>query len=175
MGWNHEWYERNKERIAERNRKYYAERAEAMRDKTRNWRQANPDKVKAQKQRHTKKYLEREVGRIVAWKNADPDRNRKSGRDYIRRLKLEIIAGYGGKCECCGDTNWQFLTVDHINGDGARHRKTERQRNFYIRLRSEGFPRGEYRLLCMNCNFSYGMYGSCPHSSEQFDAVGLAC
>jgi hypothetical protein len=97
------------------------------------------------------------------YKDANPDLIRKQGRDYVRKLKLDIVAGYGGKCECCGEIHWEFLTLDHIYGGGAKHRKVERARDLYIRLRREGFPREEFRLLCVSCNFSLGMYGYCPH------------
>lgn len=32
------------------------------------------------------------------------------------------------KCACCGDGHIEFLTIDHINGDGNKHRKEIGQR-----------------------------------------------
>lgn len=32
----------------------------------------------------------------------------------------------------------------------------------YRWLKQQGFPTG-FRVLCMNCNFSYGLHGYCPH------------
>lgn len=81
------------------------------------------------------------------------------------KLKLEIIAAYGGKCECCGDTHTEFLTVDHVNNDGAAHRKIVK--NMYCWLRKNGFPKIGFRLLCMNCNWSRGTFGHCPHELER--------
>lgn len=62
-----------------------------------------------------------------------------------------------GPCEICGETDLKFLTIDHINNDGA-----ERRRNgevFGIQLirsfRKMGWPnslRKDYRLLCFNHN-----------------------
>jgi len=43
-----------------------------------------------------------------------------------RKIKLEVIEAYGGKCQCpggCDVTDPDFLTVDHVLGDGAKHRK----------------------------------------------------
>jgi hypothetical protein len=85
----------------------------------------------------------------------------------IRSHKLRIIAGYGGKCVCCGDKNFEFLTIDHINGDGKLHRLEVGQSSVYRDLIKRGYPKENYRLLCMNCNFSMGKYGYCPHSGEQ--------
>lgn len=81
---------------------------------------------------------------------------------YAAKLKAAVIAGYGGKCQCCGETIAEFLTVDHLDGSGGQHRKSLK-RHFYLYLIENHFPRDKFRLLCMNCNFAYGKYGYCPH------------
>jgi hypothetical protein len=79
-------------------------------------------------------------------------------------LKDEFIAEYGGKCECCAETASEFLTIDHIKGGGTKHRKAIGPTSQLIRiLKRQGWPKGEYRLLCMNCNLAYGRFGYCPH------------
>lgn len=93
-----------------------------------------------------------------------------SHRKATWKLKLEIINAYGGKCECCGETNIEFLTIDHINGNGKEHRneiKKESGIDLYRWLRKNNFPTDNFRLLCMNCNFSLGKYGYCPHNKEK--------
>jgi hypothetical protein len=82
-------------------------------------------------------------------------------------LKAKVIAGYGGKCECCGDDHPEFLTIDHVEGSGASHRKSLR-RTFYVYLIEAGFPKDKFRLLCMNCNFAFGKFGYCPHNGRPF-------
>jgi len=85
-------------------------------------------------------------------------------RRYTRGVKAEVIAAYGGECVCCGETNPLFLSIDHINGGGqAERRKYGRGRVFYQYLKSLGYPKDKYRLLCHNCNASFGHYGYCPH------------
>jgi hypothetical protein len=80
-----------------------------------------------------------------------------SGR-RARNRRLKVIAHYGGKCVCCGESNWAFLEFDHINNDGAKHRKAIGQ------LKPEwiianGYP--DYlQLLCANCNKAKGLYGN---------------
>jgi hypothetical protein len=46
-----------------------------------------------------------------------------------------------------------FLVVDHINGEGNKHRKAIGRTglNFYRWLRTSGYPPG-FRVLCHNCN-----------------------
>ena len=76
---------------------------------------------------------------------------------YTWKLRLGIIKGYGGKCELCGEDNPHFLTVDHTNGGGRKERKIfGGPLAFYRKLRDENYPKGNYRLLCYNCNCALG-------------------
>jgi hypothetical protein len=94
------------------------------------------------------------------------NQNRKEYyRRYYRELKERVIAAYGGKCECCSDSHFEFLTIDHIDGGGTKDRAKNAGAGFYARLEKQGFPKGPYRLLCMNCNFAIGKYGHCPHQT----------
>src|SRR5215831_4733374 len=45
-----------------------------------------------------------------------------SSRARTRELRQELVAAYGGRCACCGVEGWQFLTLDHVDGDGTDHR-----------------------------------------------------
>lgn len=93
------------------------------------------------------------------------DRNLEVQKRHKRKRKAELIAAYGGKCDCCGESAWEFLQIDHVNGGGAQHRKTLTV-HMASHLKSLGYPKEGYRLLCANCNFSMGKYGYCPHSHE---------
>ena len=78
-----------------------------------------------------------------------------------RLNRLEIILHYGGKCNCCGESNPAFLEFDHINNDGSEHRKTTKIDTSWIKRNN--CP--DYlQLLCANCNKAKGLYGKCPHS-----------
>jgi hypothetical protein len=91
---------------------------------------------------------------------------RKRYRDRHRQLRLEVFNVYGGAfCACCKIDYFEFLEIDHINGDGGVYRKTTKNRNIYGWLKARGFPPG-YRVLCANCNRSRGHYGYCPHERE---------
>lgn len=52
---------------------------------------------------------------------------RVSMRTRARRMKLEVIEAYGGKCACCGVDNFEFLSIDHINGGGSASPKDQPQ------------------------------------------------
>lgn len=83
-----------------------------------------------------------------------------------RQDRFDTLQHYGGKCDCCGESNKEFLAFDHINGDGNKHRKQENIKNLAKWLRQNKYPKG-FRVLCHNCNFSIGAYGYCPHQTTK--------
>lgn len=88
---------------------------------------------------------------------------------YKKKLRDATFAAYGGPiCACCGETRYEFLQVDHVNGDGADHRRKigKTSQTLYLWLRKHGYPKG-FRVLCVNCNFSMGIHGYCPHEKER--------
>lgn len=80
-------------------------------------------------------------------------------------IKREMIEAYGGRCVCCGETAYEFLTIDHING--RKRGETSGGHLLYIRLKGKGWPRDNFRLLCLNCNFAIGKFGYCPHEERR--------
>jgi hypothetical protein len=57
------------------------------------------------------------------------------------------------------------LTVDHIAGGGNAHRRslTGGGYRLYEFLKSRGWPKEGFRVLCMNCNWGRRDTGVCPH------------
>lgn len=87
--------------------------------------------------------------------------------DKFRKLKNIILDHYGNKCACCGEIIYEFLTVDHINNDGAEHRRKlgnigKSGRLFYDWIIKNNFP-PIFQILCWNCNWAKWRYGTCPH------------
>lgn len=56
-------------------------------------------------------------------KNITPEKKSEYGFASRLKAKAETLDIYGNKCVCCGETNWQFLTIDHINNDGKKTKK----------------------------------------------------
>ena len=118
----------------------------------------------------------KERARRTGSKVADPETYRRKRREAHRRTKLKVLEAYGGcKCACCGETHMEFMTIDHINGGGEKHRKEliaqGRSGNpLYGWLIRNKFPAG-FRVLCMNCNFAIGHFGVCPHELEKSAAT----
>ena len=96
--------------------------------------------------------------------------NNKASQWY-HTLRKDCILAYGGICACCGESEFGFLTIDHINGGGRRHRKNTGGGSNYLReIRKLGFPRG-FRVLCYNCNNAYNSFGYCPHQKEHKNEI----
>ena len=95
---------------------------------------------------------------------------REKHQQQVQERKLMVLSHYSKDiptCECCGEKNIEFLTVDHINGGGNQHRKevAKRGKEMYRWIVDNNFPE-MFRVLCLNCNFSLGHYGYCPHSQK---------
>jgi hypothetical protein len=86
---------------------------------------------------------------------------------YRKVLRTEVLNKYANGnivCACCGEDKVEFLSLDHINGGGTKHRKLVGAGfKFFLWLRKNDYPEG-YRILCHNCNQSYGFYNYCPHT-----------
>ncbi len=82
-----------------------------------------------------------------------------------RNVVLNHYSNGSVTCNCCGESQIEFLSIDHINNDGSAHRK-EIGSNLYNWLINNDFPVG-FQVLCFNCNFAKGIYGFCPHKKEK--------
>ena len=135
-----------------------------------------------------KEYIERNKDKVAKCKKEWYEKTREERNEYRRkysrenrkkinqlieigqaRLRQQIIAGYGGKCECCGESKSVFLDIDHINNNGKIDRaRFNSSRSFYRWLRDNGFPRDGYQLLCSNCNQGKRRnHGICPHREKK--------
>ena len=88
---------------------------------------------------------------------------KKKAQEY-RRI---VIEHYGNKCACCGEEIYQFLSIDHVNNDGAAHKKLVGASGSAMCrwIIKNHFP-VDIQILCYNCNCAKGFYGKCPHTME---------
>lgn len=66
-------------------------------------------------------------------------------------LKFEVFLHYGSKCAICSENKIEYLTMDHINNDGAKHRK-QIGTQIFPWLRKNNYPL-DFQILCYNCNY----------------------
>lgn len=69
-----------------------------------------------------------------------------------RFRKSAVIFAYGNICNICNEDEYEKLTIDHVNNNGAKHRK-ELKSNIYEWLYNNPIYDG-YQVLCYNCNCS---------------------
>lgn len=123
-------------------------------------------------QKNEKRRSEESKAQRRAHRNAlhasNPEPSRAKAREAHRRLREEAIQSYGGSCECCGESTFEFLAIDHARGDGAEHRFKINE-NIYPWLKKNGYPKdGRFRILCHNCNCGRERNGGvCPHEQER--------
>lgn len=139
--------EKHLEEERERGRKYNREHREARTAANKKWYENNPEKVKQYYQDNQKHIRARVTENGKQW----------------RQKFLEM---YGNACSCCGESEIEFLTIDHINGQkGVPVTKKERGIGSYRKACSEYLP-SVYRTFCMNCNFATRHGQICPHQKE---------
>jgi hypothetical protein len=79
--------------------------------------------------------------------------------------------GYGGKCACCGEgRDLSFLSIDHINNDGAKFRKENptiaNGTHLYRWIEKVGFPK-DLQVYCFSCQWGKRIHGVCPHQWDK--------
>lgn len=104
-----------------------------------------------------------------------PEERRAARVSEHARLKLEVLLAYGGRCACCGNDYLPHLTLDHVNGGGGEERRAAGGgRAVYRRLRRDGFPQGEYQVLCWNCNSAKHFLGVCGCQADKVEAASTS-
>lgn len=101
----------------------------------------------------------------------------RCAKAFRRQVKISL----GGRCACCGESELEFLQLDHVNEDGYKDRLrygggvSHRSYRDAMRLIKASLPVVRYQLLCANCNLSkhYGK-GVCVHRRVKLDASQVA-
>jgi hypothetical protein len=111
-------------------------------------------------------YLSPGGDRSHAWCKVCNNEHRKARFRDDRRAALLHYSGGVPRCICCGEEHIEFLALDHINDDGAAHRRelgVGGGGQFYSWLRKTGYTYEGVVVACHNCNMARAMYGNCPH------------
>ncbi len=91
------------------------------------------------------------------YNNARKEARVIQNRKYVQDRKIEVLTYYSRgalRCVKCEFSDIRALSIDHIDGGGGYHRKSDTSlgTNFYRWLKRNGYPEG-YQVLCMNCQF----------------------
>lgn len=149
-----------KEKIKQRRIVYYAN---------------NKDIIHRKSHEHYLKNREKYYASNEIWRKNNREKINTRAKEKNLILKKEVFNYYGGvKCACCGEKELSFLSIDHMNGGGGKHRQKIGNGgiNTYRWLRKNNFPEG-YQVLCHNCNQAKGHFGVCPHHMPQNTFIPL--
>ncbi len=143
----------NRERIRQLNRKSYLKHKEKRDEENRNYYLLHREEI---------------LARTKAYTAANREKQRAWQRDANKRRKDRVYAAYGGYiCQCCGVTEPSFLSLDHIEGNGGKHRKAVGGNGpvMHAWIIKNNFP-PIFQVLCMNCNLARHLNGGiCPHKA----------
>ncbi len=107
------------------------------------------------------------------WRIKNRDRWLELSKRYNKKLKLDVLNAYSNRkleCKCCGESQIEFLTLDHLLNNGASDRRLRGgSKSVYVYLRLNNFPSG-YQVLCYNCNCAKAYYKKCPHKNNEKNA-----
>jgi hypothetical protein len=156
--------DKHRDVILERAKRYREKNRVAINGRRRKHTAEHPEEGKQRYREHIvecKKYAKK-----YYWLNRNYILSRTKERESL--LRKEVLDYYGGsKCACCGESTIEFLSIDHINGGGNKHRKEiGKGRRIYRWLKFNHYPTG-FQVLCMNCNHAKGSYGICPHQEKK--------
>jgi hypothetical protein len=86
---------------------------------------------------------------------------------WTETMKQSVLGHYSSqtfRCACCGESECDFLVIDHLGGHGNEQRRQIFGRaqggpEFYHWLVKNGYPPG-FQVLCSNCNMSKAKHGT---------------
>lgn len=135
---------------------------------SREYRQRYPERVKQQRARYRENNKDRIRASYRKWVEKNRNQIKENHKRWREKIRHQVIEHYSnGKmvCACCGENQYEFLTIDHLDGNGRQHRNKIHY-PLYHWLVKNNFPSG-FQVLCYNCNCAKGKYGICPHEIEK--------
>lgn len=155
------WREKNRDRLLLQKKEYYSQHKEKMKEMARLRYIALGYENRSSYQRAM--YQKHHAKRLASKKR------------YLEEMREMLFKHYGDKCSCCGESEKIFLTLEHLNNDGAFHRKQVRSMNpvaLILDLRKRGWPEQGYTILCFNCNLGKAKNKNiCPHVQKRIENV----
>ena len=104
-------------------------------------------------------HKEETLARAKVYRVKNKEKNNIYSKKHSAEIRINFIEMYGGKCECCGEAQVEFLTLDHM--DYSSKEKGETGTTAYMKALKEHRP-DLYQVLCWNCNCARRR-GICPH------------
>ena len=93
-------------------------------------------------------YLSTQRIKKAKWKKEHSEEHKLRGRNEIIRTRKRFLEMYGDSCKICGEKEFQFLTLDHVNNDMIRGNNYLCE--YYKAIRE--YRPDMFQVLCYNCN-----------------------
>jgi len=158
------------ERIKQSWKRYSESHRDELVQKAREYRAANKEKVNAS----VRKYRQNHLEAVRASGRARYHRKRAEYRAGRKALRARFFEIYGARCHCscgCQQTILGFLTIGHINNDGAEDRRANGKSEPLLRKATRHPDFSKYTALCWNCNSGAHMNGGICPASEVRDVT----
>ena len=150
--------ETHKEQIQARQRSWYSKNSAAVKTRTNKWTadhlcQIQQSHKKYREEHKTELYVKKKI-----YRQSKPDFIRHIKRRHALAVRTAAIQHYSNgsmRCTLCGDSVFEHLCLDHVDGRGTQHRSTDpgtRGKSVYAWCKRNGYP-PLFRVLCWNCNF----------------------
>ena len=144
-------------------KKFQHKTPEQKREAKRAWYKKNRVKALEGIRRSYRKYRTKRIRDAVEKRNVD--------KREARKLALKKYGGSPPKCACCGEKEYRFLCIDHVDGGGNAHRmllsRTTRLGLMGWLVQTRKKPK-QYQVLCYNCNMGKeGEDKICPHQKKK--------
>ena len=153
----------NKEKLGIKKHVYYTQNIKYFKNYHKNYNRKNKDKIKTK-------------NRINYLRDRESAIRRGKESYKVRKIRrYEVISYYSNgvpQCACCGELEYAFLTIDHVNGRSEFGHDKKRTGSKFTGsslsawLRRNNYPEG-FQILCFNCNSAKGHYGVCPHKNQK--------
>jgi ribosome-binding ATPase YchF (GTP1/OBG family) len=117
------YYEKHKQDLQEKARLYYWNN----RDRVLKYQHDHKHEIKAYRERTRQRNIvyqkEYQPEYRQAHKKEEKERSKRRYQKHradinenIREKRLLVLKHYGNRCSCCGETEIEFLAIDHVNG-----------------------------------------------------------
>lgn len=110
------------------------------------------------------------AGLLNICKECDREQHYRQSSARKRKHREQVFRHYcqgTPRCGKCGESTPEFLTIDHVHGNGAKHRKEEKINCICRWLVKENLPDG-FRVACFNCNMARGFYSQCKEAASLY-------
>lgn len=133
-------------------------------EEVKQWRAKNPERTRQLNEESRQRNMPKRVAYRKKYYRVNADKLKAASTARNKALKDAAYAAYGGyACNCCGEQTVEFLNLDHVENNGAVHRREIGARSIYQWLKANNYPPG-FQVLCANCNQGKRMNGGvCPH------------